>query len=63
MACRLRFQGLRYDGPLTPPSLEGTLLPNQDADGSWAPVGPWGMLGGRNYSTALMLSCLSFGRS
>ncbi|MBK81519.1 MAG: membrane-bound PQQ-dependent dehydrogenase, glucose/quinate/shikimate family [Gammaproteobacteria bacterium] len=26
MACRLRFQGLRYDGPLTPPSLEGTLL-------------------------------------
>lgn len=26
MVCRLRFQGLRYEGPLTPPSLAGTLL-------------------------------------
>lgn len=26
MACRLRFRNLRYDGPLTPPSLQGTLL-------------------------------------
>lgn len=26
MACRLRFRSLRYEGPLTPPSVEGTLL-------------------------------------
>lgn len=26
MVCRLWFQGLRYEGPLTPPSLGGTLL-------------------------------------
>ncbi len=26
LACRLAFRKLRYDGPLTPPSLQGTLL-------------------------------------
>jgi hypothetical protein len=27
--------------------------------GSWDPVGPWGMKGGRVYSTALMVSSLA----
>lgn len=26
MACRIAFRGLRYEGPMTPPSLRGTLL-------------------------------------
>jgi hypothetical protein len=31
---------------------------DQDAKGSWDPVGPWGFSGGRVYSTALMTLCL-----
>lgn len=26
LACRIKFKGLRYDGPYTPPSLQGTLV-------------------------------------
>ncbi len=30
-----------------------TLVDHQDTDGSWAPVGAWGITGGRGYSTAI----------
>jgi hypothetical protein len=33
-------------------TLHRTLRDNQQEDGSWDPVGPWGALGGRIYSTA-----------
>ena len=26
LACRVEFQGLRYEGPFTPPSIQGTLV-------------------------------------
>lgn len=32
--------------------LHAALLPNQDDNGSWEPVGPWGPSGGRLFSTA-----------
>jgi hypothetical protein len=39
-------------------ALERAIIDTQrqtgDAKGSWDPVGPWGMIGGRMYSTALM---------
>ena len=39
LACRLRFRSLRYDGPLTPPSLEGTLLnPGVGGGMNWGSV-------------------------
>ena len=44
------------------PALEKAVLDTQrqdgDAEGSWDPIGPWGMIGGRVYSTALMAMCL-----
>jgi hypothetical protein len=39
-------------------SLERAVVLGQDEDGGWPAVGPWGAIGGRNYATALMLSCL-----
>ncbi|MCP3917348.1 MAG: hypothetical protein GY711_17515 [bacterium] len=43
-------------------SMRQTLLPTQRTDGasrgSWDPIGPWGVIGGRVYSTALMALCL-----
>lgn len=39
LACRLRFKSLRYEGPLTPPSLEGTLLnPGVGGGMNWGSV-------------------------
>ena len=40
-------------------ALKLTLEEGQRADGSWDPVGPWGSIGGRVYSTALMANCLA----
>lgn len=34
------------------------LLERQRNDGSWEPIGPWGMYGGEVYSTALMVLAL-----
>jgi hypothetical protein len=43
-------------------ALEAAACANQrqdgDAGGSWDPIGPWGMFGGRVYSTATMALCL-----
>ena len=43
-------------------ALKSAVLDSQRLDGahkgSWDPTGPWGMLGGRVYSTALMALCL-----
>ncbi|MEE8467929.1 MAG: prenyltransferase/squalene oxidase repeat-containing protein, partial [Planctomycetota bacterium] len=39
-------------------SLHYALLSSQEHDGSWPAAGPWGMAGGRAYSTALMAVCL-----
>ncbi|MEZ5552295.1 MAG: membrane-bound PQQ-dependent dehydrogenase, glucose/quinate/shikimate family [Pseudomonadales bacterium] len=39
MACRRKFYGLRYEGPLTPPSVQGTLLYPGPAGGmNWGSV-------------------------
>jgi quinate dehydrogenase (quinone) len=39
MACRLAFRGLRYEGPFTPPSLQGTLLhPGVGGGMNWGSV-------------------------
>jgi quinoprotein glucose dehydrogenase len=39
MACRKAFHGLRYDGPMTPPSVQGTLLYPGPAGGmNWGSV-------------------------
>ena len=43
-------------------SLKSAVLDSQrqdgDSKGSWDPIGPWGYVGGRVYSTALMALCL-----
>ena len=39
-------------------ALHPALLLSQEDDGSWPAVGPWGVTGGRAYSTALMTICL-----
>ena len=39
MACRISFYGLRYEGPMTPPSIQGTLLYPGPAGGmNWGSV-------------------------
>ena len=39
MACRTEFRGLRYEGPMTPPSVQGTLLYPGPAGGmNWGSV-------------------------
>ena len=39
LACRLAFRGVRYEGPLTPPSLQGTLLnPGVGGGMNWGSV-------------------------
>ncbi len=39
MACRMTFRGLRYEGPMTPPSVQGTLLYPGPAGGqNWGSV-------------------------
>ena len=39
-------------------AVRDTQIEEGDARGSWDPVGPWGYIGGRVYSTALMTMCL-----
>ena len=40
------------------PAIVGSQRRDGDQKGSWDPVGPWGHVGGRVYSTALMTLCL-----
>ncbi len=40
------------------PELRGALLDGHAKDGSWPPVGAWGVLGGGVYSTAMGVLCL-----
>lgn len=40
------------------PAIVATQRGDGDERGSWDPVGPWGSVGGRIYSTALMTLCL-----
>ena len=34
-------------------SLRNNVVSGQSKDGSWSPIGPWGLDGGRVYSTAV----------
>jgi hypothetical protein len=40
-------------------ALVQALVGSQANEGYWPAVGPWGLVGGRNYATALMASCLA----
>ena len=39
-------------------AIEAAALKGQAGDGSWPPIGAWGMHGGQAYSTAVMVIAL-----
>jgi len=47
----------RWNAALKPALLDSQRTDGH-AEGSWDPIGPWGVLGGRVYSTALLALCL-----